>query len=281
MKYHNAQSVLLPFWENDPSLWLLLFRPSYLPDWDKARQQAEATPHFFWYGHIFLFCAVFYFFSLCFCFLCCTTGTASERLWWGSSNETSVHLTLNIAIMMRIFIVILIVVIAFAGLILETIFSAIFQTLFCAAFIWNGIYNNMLKIRIRMCCEPVRTASGQTYWVVMEVTSWFLRMFDLLPKHQHQDEHRLLHRKSSALWGKKNAGWGKMRRWGGTAPFLGWHKMQALPCRTCGFKGRRSLPSSPFCFSALQNSWTEQRLSVLIWLPAWHRVLQTSTHLCF
>lgn len=54
-----------------------------------------------------------------------------------------------------------------------------------------------------MCCEPVRTASGQTCWVVMEVTSWFLRMFDLLPKHQHQDEHRLLHRKSSALWGKK------------------------------------------------------------------------------
>lgn len=65
MKYHNAQSVLLPFWKNDPSLWLLLFRPSYLPDWDKARQQAEATPHFFWYGHIFLFCAVFYFFFLC------------------------------------------------------------------------------------------------------------------------------------------------------------------------------------------------------------------------
>lgn len=68
---------------------------------------------------------------------------------------------------------------------------------------------------------------------------------------------------------------------GGTTAFLGWHKMQALPCRTCGFKGRRSLPSSPFCFSALQNSWTEQRLSVLIWLPARHRVLQTSTHLCF
>lgn len=75
MKYHNAQSVLLPFWKNDPSLWLLLFRPSYLPDWDKARQQAEATPHFFWYGHIFLFCAVFLFFFFVFCFHCCTTGT--------------------------------------------------------------------------------------------------------------------------------------------------------------------------------------------------------------
>lgn len=32
--------------------------------------------------------------------------------------------------------------------------------------------------------------------------SWFLRHIALLPKHQHQDEHRLLHRKSSALWEK-------------------------------------------------------------------------------
>lgn len=30
--------------------------------------------------------------------------------------------------------------------------------------------------------------------------SWFLRHLALLPKHQHQDEHRLLTGKSSALW---------------------------------------------------------------------------------
>lgn len=135
MKYHNAQSVLLPFWKNDPSLWLLLFRPSYLPDWDKARQQAEATPHFFLvWTHIFVLCRIFIFFCLCFVFTAAQLEHASEHLWWGSSNETSVHLTLNIAILMRIFIVILIVVIAFAGLILETIFLAIFKTLFCAGF---------------------------------------------------------------------------------------------------------------------------------------------------
>lgn len=41
-------------------------------------------------------------------------------------------------------------------------------------------------------------------------------MFDLLPKHQHQDEHRLLHRKSSALWEEK-----KKKCWMGQDEALG------------------------------------------------------------
>lgn len=113
MKYHNAQSVLLPFWEKVfgcCSSGQVTFQTGTKRD---SRRRQHHT--FFWYGHIFLFCAVFYLFFFVFSFHCCTTGTASERLWWGSSNETSV----------RIFIVILIVVIAFPGLILETIFSAI------------------------------------------------------------------------------------------------------------------------------------------------------------
>lgn len=63
--------------------------------------------------------------------------------------------------------------------------------------------------------------------------SWFLQHSASTPKHQHQDEHRLSHRKSSALW--ETLG-GNVRRQGDTGP-LSWHKMQALPCHTCGFKG--------------------------------------------
>lgn len=75
------------------------------------------------------------------------------------------------------------------------------------------------------------------------------------PKHQHQDEHRLSHRKSSALWGKKTKQnkkhWVEMFGWWGMPPppppLSLAHKMQALPCRTCGFKGS----AGPFIIALL------------------------------
>lgn len=124
-----------------------------------------------------------------------------------------------------------------------------------------------------MCFEPIWTASGQTYWVVMEVVGityptfpGFLQCSASIPKHQHQDEHRLSNRKSSALWimlvGTRGGGY--RDRFGSHGPHLSWHKMQALPCCTCGFKVQWDLSSSPFCFSALQDSWTELRLLSLV-----------------
>lgn len=144
-----------------------------------------------------------------------------------------------------------------------------------------GYTTTCSKIRIQkviMCREPVWTASGQTYWVVMEVPGFYgiLLCYQNTSTRMNTDSCT-----GRAVHSGKNAGWENMRRWGGTGPPLSWHKMQALPCCTCGFKGRKNLSSSPFCFSALQNSWTEQRLSVLIWLPAQHWGLETSTHLCF
>lgn len=79
--------------------------------------------------------------------------------------------------------------------------------------------------------------------VVSYNASWFHQRSASIPKHQHRDEHRLSHRKSSALW--ENAGW-ECEEVGHAAP-LSWHKMQALPCRTCGFKGS----TGPFIIALL------------------------------
>lgn len=48
-------------------------------------------------------------------------------------------------------------------------------------------------------CIGTNTASGDGGSNI----SWFLQHSALIPKHQHQVEHRLLHRKSSALWEKQ------------------------------------------------------------------------------
>lgn len=145
-----------------------------------------------------------------------------------------------------------------------------------------GYTTTCSEIRIQkviMCCEPEWTASGQTYWVVMEVTC--PGFYGILICYQNTSTRMNTDSCTGrAVHSGQNAGW-EIWGVGEEPPSLDWHKMQALPCCTCGFKGRKNLSSSPFCFSALQNSWTEQRLSVLIWLPARHRVLETSTHLCF
>lgn len=143
-----------------------------------------------------------------------------------------------------------------------------------------------------MCSELIRTASGQTYWVVMEVAASYLTcpgFSSILLRYQTPAPGwtQTLTREEQCTLG--NAGW---KMWGGgwgrnTSPIshslpLSWHKMQALLCRTYWIPGvSKDLSSSPFCFSALQDSWTEQRLLALIWLPAQRQVLKTSTHLCF
>lgn len=109
--------------------------------------------------------------------------------------------------------------------------------------------------------------------------SWFLQHSALIPKHQHQDEHRLLHRKSSALWGQKML-CGNMRRWG-TPPPLNWHKMQALPCRTCGFKGSARPFIIALLFLSLAGLLDRVEAPDTDLTSIRCQVLKTSTHLCF
>lgn len=90
-----------------------------------------------------------------------------------------------------------------------------------------------------MCREPIWTASGQTYWVVMEAVvsyptcpgfSSILLRYQNTSTRMNTDSHA-----GRAVHSGETLG-GNARRRRGTAP-LSWHKMQALPCRTCGFKG--------------------------------------------
>lgn len=111
-----------------------------------------------------------------------------------------------------------------------------------------------------MCCEPIWTALGQTYWVVMKVVvsypnmSWFVQHSALIPKHQHQDEHRLSQWKSSALWNKcwvelqgskrknnipsqlaQDAGSSMLHVWiRGLSETFHHHPFVSQPCRTLG-----------------------------------------------
>lgn len=123
-----------------------------------------------------------------------------------------------------------------------------------------------------MDCIGTNTVSGGS------TMSWFLQHSALIPKHQHQDEHRLSHRKSSALW--ENTWW-QYEEVGGHRPLSNGTRCRLFHVLHVDLRGRQDLSSSPFCFSALQGSWTEQRLLALIWLPAQRQVLETSTHLCF
>lgn len=110
---------------------------------DSRRRQHHTF--FLWYGHMFFFCAVFYFFPLCFLFTAARLEPLQNvcdealpmtllciSLWISPSWWEYLLLFWSLSLL-------------FAGLILETIFSAIVKTLFCAAFILNGIYNNTLK----------------------------------------------------------------------------------------------------------------------------------------
>lgn len=140
-----------------------------------------------------------------------------------------------------------------------------------------------------MCCEPIRTASGQTHWVVMEVqvsyiVSWFLQHSASIPKHQHRDEHRLSHRKEQCTLGKKTKRWVvseeveecfvffhpslsqlaqdagssmSYMRIRGVSETFHHRPFVSQPCRTLG---------------ASRGSWR---------LPVQRQVLETSTHLCF
>lgn len=98
-----------------------------------------------------------------------------------------------------------------------------------------------------MCCEPVWTASGQTYGVVMEVTS--PGFYGILLCYQNTSTRMNTDSctgRSSALWEKCWMGKPEALSRGGEPPPLGWHKMQALPCCTCGFKGLKKTTTTTF-----------------------------------
>lgn len=99
-----------------------------------------------------------------------------------------------------------------------------------------------------MCCEPIWTASGQTCWVVMEVTcpGFYGILLCYLNTSTRMNTDSWPGR---AVHSGKIAGLENTRCWGGTAsppPPLSWHKMQALPCCTCGFKGSETFHHRPF-----------------------------------
>lgn len=122
-----------------------------------------------------------------------------------------------------------------------------------------------------MCCEPVRTASGQTYWVVMEVTSpgfyGILLCYWNTSTRMNTDSCT-----GRAVHSGKKCWMGKARGVGEEPPPLGWHKMQALPCRTCGFKGRKR-KKKPFIIALLFLSLAE----LLDWAEALGADLTSST----
>lgn len=68
-----------------------------------------------------------------------------------------------------------------------------------------------------MCCEPIWTASGQTCWVVMEVTC--PGFYGILLCYQNTSTRMITDSwPGRAVHSGKIAGWENTRRWGGTAP---------------------------------------------------------------
>lgn len=131
-----------------------------------------------------------------------------------------------------------------------------------------------------MCCEPIRTASGQTQRVVMEVAT-FPGFSSILLWYQNTSTR--LNTDSCtgrAVHSGKNSGW-KYEEVADTALFSNGTRCRLFHVVHEDSRGRQDLSSSPFCFSALQDSWTEQRLLALTRLPVRRQVLKTSTHLCF
>lgn len=116
--------------------------------------------------------------------------------------------------------------------------------------------------------KAVWTASGQTHWVVMEVAtcpgfSSIVLWYQNTSTRMNTDSHtgRAVHsgEKKKMLCGN--------RRRGGHHPLSAGTRCRLFHVVHVDSRGQRDLSSSPICFSALQVSWTEQRLLTLIWLP--------------
>lgn len=241
------------------------------------------TLHFVRWAHTFCFCGLIYF--LCVSF---TNGTASKETL---CSENIILIELLTAVITTVIIITMIIVSVMIIIIIVIIaYILVFHPrhkfyCFCAV-----TYNNRLQTKKKrfnaslMCCEPIWTASGQTYWVVMEVVRYptCSPAFCFNNKTPAPGWTQTLAQEEQCTLGETLGGNVRRLKGGDTSP-LSWHKMQALPCHTCGFKGSaRTFSSSPFSFSALQDSWTEQqRLLVLIWLPVQRQVLETSTHFVF
>lgn len=132
-----------------------------------------------------------------------------------------------------------------------------------------------------MCCEPRWTASGQTHWVVMEVLVKLQRVlvFSSILLWNQNTSTRMntdSHTGRAVHSGKKKTK--QKKRWvemfgdgGGCRPLLlsAWYtRCRLFHVVHVDSRGPwRDLSSSPFCFSALQDSRIDQRLPALMWLP--------------
>lgn len=108
---------------------------------------------------------------------------------------------------------------------------------------------------------------GQTHWVVMEVAtspgfSSILLWYQNTSARMNTDSYtgRAVHsggkKRCVGIWGG-----------GGHHPFSTGTRCRLFHVIHVDSRGQQDPSSSPFCFSALQDSWTEQRLLTLIWLP--------------
>lgn len=134
-----------------------------------------------------------------------------------------------------------------------------------------------MQCNLACVVSPRGLIGTNTHWV------WWRRLVtqnvsSILIQYQHQDKHRLSPRKSSALW--RNAGSKCEEVWGPTHTPSAGTRCRLFHVVHVDSRGQRDLSSVPFCFSALRDSWSEQRLLALIWLPEQRRVLETLTHLC-
>lgn len=116
-----------------------------------------------------------------------------------------------------------------------------------------------------MCCEPIRTASGQTQRVVMEVATWCPGSSSFDTKTPAPGWTRTLAQEEQCILGTHLDGNSKEteREGGGRIPFLR-NLSLFQTAQDAGSSmsymwiqaGRQDLSSSPICFSALQDSWT-------------------------